>query len=69
MNKLNKRDECYQCINKRSVPGDVHIKCIDPDLKMTGAERGKLKGWFIYPSCFDPVWKTKACDNFKQKGR
>ena len=65
MKKLTQHNECYQCTNKRLVPGDAHIKCIDPDPEMTGAQRGISKGWFLYPSCFDPVWKTKMCSNFK----
>jgi hypothetical protein len=67
MKELTQHNECWQCVNKRPVPGNAHIQCINPDPNMTGSDHGKSKGWFFYPSCFDPVWKTKKCDNFKQK--
>jgi len=57
--------ECWHCKNKRSVPGNCHIQCIHPDPEMTGNEHGIRMGWFEYPYVFDPVWKTKACSNFK----
>lgn len=58
---------CYKCKNKREVPGNAHIKCVKPDPKMTGDPHGIRNGWFIYPSLFDPVWRTKECDNFEGK--
>ena len=64
MKKRNMMNECYRCIYKRSVPGDAHIQCMNPDEKMTGNPHGIKKGWFMYPLVFDPVWKTKLCDNF-----
>ena len=57
-------NECRKCKNKRKVPGNAHIKCVDPDPEMTGDEYGINKGWFMYPDLFDPTWKTKLCDNF-----
>lgn len=57
--------ECYDCINKRDVPGDCHIQCVNPDLDMTGDPHGIKKGWFMYPLLFNPTWKTKACSNHK----
>lgn len=60
-------DECYQCVNKRPVPGNCHIDCANPDPEMTGDPHGMKNGWFIYPFCFDPVWKTKDCVNFESK--
>ena len=60
-------NECYRCKNRRNVPGDCHIQCIKPDPEMTGNQRGIDKGWFLYPFCFDPVWKTRVCDNFEPK--
>jgi len=63
------RKECWECENAEPVPGDCHIKCADPDTEMTGNPHGIKSGWFIYPSLFDPVWKTKLCSNFKKSGR
>ena len=65
--KQNKMNECWSCQNKRTVSGNCHIKCANPDPDMTGNEHGKKNGWFYYPSCFDPVWKTKLCSNYDQK--
>lgn len=61
------QNECYHCKHKRNVPGNAHIRCIDPDVEMTADEHGIKNGWFIYPSLFDPVWKTKKCSNFERK--
>ena len=62
--ELNKMNECYKCKNRRSVPGNAHIKCANPDPEMEGEEYGRQNGWFYYPSCFDPTWKKKMCANF-----
>jgi len=61
------KTDCYQCKNRRNVPGDAHSACANPDPDMTGNEHGIRKGWFIYPICFDPVWRTSECHNFEQK--
>jgi hypothetical protein len=58
-------NECYSCRNRRDVPGDAHIECVNPDTNMTGSEHGIKKGWFYYPMLFDPVWKTKLCSNYE----
>ncbi len=34
---------------------------------MTGNPRAVRKGWFDYPIVFDPIWRTKKCDNYKEK--
>lgn len=59
--------ECHSCIHKRLVPGDAHISCSNPDPNMTGNPHGIRKGWFVYPFIYDPVWKTKLCDNYESK--
>ena len=59
--------ECWSCENKRSVPGNTHIRCDDPDSEMTGDTHGIKSGWFNYPLLFDPVWKTKLCRHYKEK--
>ena len=58
-------NECYECKHRRTIPGDAHTKCSNPDPEMTGREHGKIKGWFCYPLNFDPCWKTKDCSNFE----
>ena len=59
--------ECYECKNKRSIPNHAHIKCADPDQKMTGDPHGIKFGWFDYPGCFSPTWKTRLCSHFSPK--
>jgi len=67
MKEINMMNECWSCVYRLNVPGDSHILCIKPDANMTGNDHGIKKGWFMYPYLFDPVWKTKKCDNFEQK--
>ncbi len=67
MSELNQHNECWSCKSKRPVPGNAHIRCDNPDPEMTGDKHGVEHGWFFYPGCFDPTWKTKMCTNFKQK--
>lgn len=57
--------ECYDCIHRREVAGNAHIRCAKTDLEMTGDPHGIKNGWFFYPLLFDPVWKTKKCTNFE----
>lgn len=64
---MSQVSECYDCQYKQNIPGNCHIKCVNPDPEMTGKTYGMLNGWFNYPFCFDPVWKTKNCANFKEK--
>lgn len=59
-------NKCYQCQFKRSVPGDCHIRCANPDPKMVGNPHGIRNGWFLYPLSFDPIWAIKKCDNYKE---
>ncbi len=58
--------ECYSCRFKKSVPGNSHISCSNPDPKMTGDSHGIKNGWFMYPVFFDPSWKTKMCSNVEK---
>jgi hypothetical protein len=59
--------ECYRCKHKRSVPGNAHIRCVKPDNTMVGHEVGIRRGWFKYPTLFDPTFKMKACKNFEER--
>jgi len=60
-------DECYSCIHRRTIPGDEHTQCAKPDPNMTGNPHGIKNGWFMYPYNFDPMWKTKLCDNYEKR--
>lgn len=62
------KNDCFNCKNKKDVPGNAHVQCSRPDSKMTGDHYGISQGWFIYPLLFDPVWMTKKCDNFEPNG-
>ncbi len=67
MKERTKHNECYRCVSKRSVPGNAHIKCVNPDPTMEGSRHGIKSGWFYYPMLFDPVWKSKLCSNYEPK--
>lgn len=58
-------NECYSCVYKRNVPGNCHIACSNPDRTVTGDPYGRAQGWFFYPLCFDPAWKTSFCSNYR----
>ena len=62
----NKMNECDSCEHRRAIPGDAHIKCAYPDLKMKGHICGIKAGWFKYPHSYDPIWKEKDCDNYNK---
>ena len=61
------KKECHFCKYNGGLPGNSHIQCKMPDINMTGDEYGIKKGYFLYPFLFDPIWKTKMCDNFEKK--
>ena len=58
-------NECYSCIHRRAVPGNTHIRCVNPDHEMKGDPYGIINGWFNYPQLFDPIWKNNYCNNFE----
>jgi hypothetical protein len=58
---------CYKCKYRKELSWSAHSKCIKPDEEMTGHEHGIKNGWFFYPSNFDPIWRTKECNNFEKK--
>lgn len=67
MEERNVMEECYSCEHRRTIPGDAHTLCSNPDPEMTGDEHGIKSGWFAYPYNFDPVWKTKLCSNYEPR--
>ena len=69
MNERNMISECWNCTHRHEVPGDAHIRCNNPDSEMTGNPHGIRNGWFFYPMCFDPTWKTKPCSNYKAEAK
>lgn len=69
------KPDCYKCIHRRNLVGDVHSKCIHPSisertfenpLNIKGNPHGIQKGWFNWPVNFDPVW-LESCDGFYPK--
>jgi len=66
-NVFTRKDDCYLCKHRQNVPGDAHIRCMNPDKEMVGNPHGVKNGWFDYPFLFDPLWKAKECSNFEQK--
>jgi hypothetical protein len=60
-------EQCYNCKHSRSVPGNCHIQCVNPDPNMIGNPHGIREGWFYYPFLYDPVWGEKECINHEEK--
>ena len=63
--KRTPTNECYSCKNRRTIAGDCHSNCTKPDKFMTANKHGIANGWFNYPWNFDPIWKTKVCENYE----
>jgi len=63
----HKRAECYSCIYSVRTIGNYYLGCNKPDKKMTGSPYGVMKGWFDYPTLFDPLWKEDYCVNYVEK--
>ena len=59
-----KQNECYTCAHSRTVPGNTHLRCSNPDPLMTGVPHGIANGWFHYPGLFDPTWKARECETY-----
>lgn len=57
------KPNCYDCINRRSVPGDAHSRCANLKARVVGNKHGMANGWFFWPINFDPVW-LEECDGF-----
>lgn len=62
------QNECHMCKHRRSIPGDAHSMCTNPDMTIKANVHGVRNGWFIYPINYDPNWKISLCKNFEQKG-
>lgn len=60
------KPNCYDCIHRRSVPGDAHSSCANQTAKVTGSPHGIRMGWFYWPVNFDPTW-LQSCDGFGPK--
>lgn len=59
--------DCYECKHRRSIPGNAHIQCVNPDPLMQANRIAVRNGWFFYPLNFDPVWRQAECANFEQE--
>ena len=56
--------DCYACTFRRALPGDAHSSCVNLTAHVTGNITGHIKGWFTWPTKFDPVWLL-ACNGFE----
>ena len=59
---------CHKCIHRGSIPGSAHSCCnckkkINIKVNPIGVRISILRGWFIWPINFDPIW-LKSCDGF-----
>ena len=60
-----KKQDCYQCIHRYSIPGDFHSGCNNISANVIGDEHGIDRGWFLWPFNFDPLW-LESCDGFER---
>lgn len=68
--KNKKKPNCYKCVHRLDVPGDVHSRCNNHKAKVFAKTHGVRNGWFHWPINFDPVWLetcTGFSDNEKDK--
>lgn len=54
---------CYKCVHRREIPGNVHSRCNNYEAKVRGDPHGIKKGWFRWPFSYDPVW-LESCKSF-----
>ena len=62
---MSSSTSCYECKNRREIPGDCHSQCVKPDASMIGNKHGIKNGWFMYPFNYDPIWMESDCKNFE----
>jgi len=66
---MSNKPDCYKCSHRGEVSGDAHSCCNHPDwpkLKIMGNPMGIRRGWFFWPTNFDPTW-LDSCNGFKEK--
>jgi len=64
---MSTKPNCYECLHRRSIPGDCHSECANTNANVTGNPHGRASGWFFWPFNFDPIW-LESCDGFTKKG-
>ena len=57
---------CYKCIHRRDLDYSAHSRCVQINSEVEGHEHGIVKGWFVWPYNFDPVWVLK-CNAFEER--
>lgn len=65
--EITKHNECFFCKHRLMIPHNRHIRCNNPDIAMAGDRKAIIHGWFNYPLDYDPLWKTKECNNFEEE--
>lgn len=63
---MTEKPGCYDCVNRRNVPGDCHSECANSKAKVSAVAHGVRNGWFMWPFNFDPRWLV-SCDSFIPK--
>ncbi len=61
------KPDCLNCTYVRSIPGDIHISCVNLKANVEGADIGVRNGYFDWPYNFDPRWLVK-CDGYVKRG-
>ena len=65
---MSAKGKCYLCEHVRptQVPYNCHMACLNTTATVEGNPHGIKNGWFLWPSCFDPVWLL-SCDGFRAR--
>lgn len=64
------KPKCYTCKYREDLVYDAHSCCTNnksiKELNIKANQHGISRGWFMWPSNFDPVW-LENCDGYKEK--
>ena len=64
--KLSNKPNCFDCVHRRTIPGNANTRCNNSDAKVEGNLIGIKRGWFLWPLNFDPTWLV-SCNGFSNK--
>ena len=55
-------------LGKRSGLTSLPVEGAAAQLRITAAQQGVSRGWFLWPANFDPVW-LEQCEGFEHKAQ
>ena len=62
--------QCDTCAYKKRNPGTAHIRCLFDWSGKTvpaGSVHGIVKGWYMFPLNYDPVWMAEECSAWAEE--